>query len=136
MAATSDFVLIHDAARPFVSQSLIFKTVASAMRNGAATAGSPVHDTVKTKNGEALGDAVDRETLVLLQTPQVFKRETLVTAYEKMGERRGEFTDETSLVLAAGFKVAWVEGETTNMKITTQDDLRLATLIANSPPIY
>ncbi|MBI3795091.1 MAG: 2-C-methyl-D-erythritol 4-phosphate cytidylyltransferase [Nitrospinae bacterium] len=134
-AAESDYVLIHDAARPFVSQSLIFRTVASAMRNGSATAANNVHDTVKKKNSDFLGDAVDRNEILTIQTPQVFKRETLLKAYDAVGDKRGEFTDETSLVLSAGFKVAWVEGEFTNIKITSNSDLRLATLIANSNPI-
>ncbi len=130
-AAVSDYVLIHDAARPFVSQELLAKTVSAARRHGAATAATSVNDTVKMKEGELLGGLADRDSLLLIQTPQVFKRADLLEAYEIVGAKRRDLTDETTLVQAAGFDVAWVEGEATNMKVTTPDDLRLAELIAS-----
>lgn len=131
-ASVSDYVLIHDAARPFVSHSLISKTIASAKLHGAATAATLIHDTVKFKEGELLGGLADRGSLVLIQTPQVFKRADLLAAYELVGSKRRELTDETTLAQAAGFGVAWVLGEATNMKVTSPDDMHLATLIAHS----
>ncbi|MBI3581836.1 MAG: 2-C-methyl-D-erythritol 4-phosphate cytidylyltransferase [Nitrospinae bacterium] len=130
-AAVTDYVLIHDAARPFVSRELLAKTVAAARLHGAATAATLVRDTVKVREGEMLGGLADRDSLLLIQTPQVFKRADLLAAYEIVGARRRDLTDETTLVQAAGYGVAWVEGEATNMKVTTPDDLRLAELIAS-----
>jgi 2-C-methyl-D-erythritol 4-phosphate cytidylyltransferase len=131
-AAVSEYVLIHDAARPFVSQTLISRTIAAAKGRGGATAATLIHDTVKMKEGDMLGGLADRNSLVLIQTPQVFKRADLLAAYEMVGAKRRELTDETTLIQAAGFGVAWVPGDATNIKVTSPDDLRLAQLIAAS----
>ncbi len=131
MQAASEFVLIHDAARPFLSPPLVKRVVESAMAHGCTTAALPAHDTVKARQGEFLGAAVDRSTLLLIQTPQVFKREALLKAYEIKKDEASDWTDETSLMQSAGFSVAWVVGETVNFKITTPDDFRLAQAIAH-----
>ena len=139
VAATSnDWVAIHDAARPFVSARLMELTINAALKHDAATAALPVADTVAQKSdqsrgGLSLGGLVDRNAILLIQTPQVFRKKTLLSAFESMkdsGEAREAWTDETSLLIAAGHKVAWVNGEQTNIKITTPDDLPLADAIA------
>jgi len=131
LRATSDYVLIHDAARPFVTTQVIERTVEAARAHGCATAALPAHDTVKIRDGEFLGTLVDRSTLLLIQTPQVFKRQTLLKAYEIHKNKNADWTDETSLVQNAGFSVAWIPGENVNFKITTPADFQLAEAIAH-----
>jgi 2-C-methyl-D-erythritol 4-phosphate cytidylyltransferase len=130
VAADTEYVLVHDAARPFVTSQLIHMTVTAAIQHGAATAGIPVHDTVKMKHDGFVGELVDRSSLLLIQTPQAFRRGELLSAYKYAGEKRMEWTDETTLVQNAGKKVAWVHGDPLNMKITTPEDMRFAQMIA------
>ena len=130
LAASTEYALIHDAARPFVSRQLIELTIAGAKLHGAASAALPAHDTVKKKDGVFLGETFERSSLLLIQTPQVFRRVDLLNAYDIPGEKHREMTDETTLIQLVGGKVAWVLGELANIKITTQDDLRLANIIA------
>lgn len=134
-AAGSEWILTHDAARPFVSPALIRRTVEAAFRAGAATAAIPAHDTLKRRQGDFLGEPVDRSLVLQIQTPQVFRRDNLLSAHSAAGGK-GEFTDETSLLQSAGFRVAWVEGEKANMKITTAEDLALAEIVVAGNPLY
>jgi len=143
-AASNEWVAIHDAARPFVSVRLMELTINAALKHDAATAALPVADTVMQKSdpssgGLSLGGLVDRNAILLIQTPQVFRKKILLSAYESMKdsggareacEAREAWTDETSLLKAAGHKVVWVNGEQTNIKITVPEDLRLAEAIA------
>jgi 2-C-methyl-D-erythritol 4-phosphate cytidylyltransferase len=127
---SNDWVLLHDAVRPFVSARLIEITINAALKHGAAAAALPVSDTVKKKNGPFLGGTMDRDSILLVQTPQVFRKKILLSAFESMRGKDEDWTDETSLLMAAGMKVAWVTGERTNIKITNPDDLELANAIA------
>ncbi len=137
-AASNAWVAVHDAARPFVSARLMELTINAALKHGAATAALPVADTVTQKSDQSrgglfLGGLVDRDAILLIQTPQVFRKKLLMAAYESMkdsGGARGAWTDETSLLKAAGHKVVWVNGERTNIKITAPEDLPLADAIA------
>ena len=134
-AATNEWVAVHDAARPFVSARLMELTINAALKHEAATAALPVADTVMQKSyqsrgGLSLGGLVDRNAILLIQTPQVFRKKLLIAAYESMKDAGGEWTDETSLLKAAGHKVVWVNGEQTNIKITTLEDIPLANAIA------
>lgn len=133
-AAESEWILAHDAARPFVTSSLMRRTIEAALRHEAATAALPVHDTLKTREGEFLGETLDRSTALVIQTPQVFRAADLIAAHERLRHEGKEWSDETSLLQQAGIKVAWVPGEITNMKITTPDDFRLAQVIAERSP--
>jgi 2-C-methyl-D-erythritol 4-phosphate cytidylyltransferase/2-C-methyl-D-erythritol 2,4-cyclodiphosphate synthase len=125
-------IAIHDAARPFVSASLISRTVAAASRHGAAIAALPVRDTVKQAGGDAgaplrpIATTLRREDIFLAQTPQVFRRDVLARAFEVAGPQAAEATDEAMLVEQAGFVVQIVEGEPGNVKITTPADLSRA----------
>ena len=126
VAANSDFVLIHDAARPFISPELIHKVIEAASSSGAATAALPVSDTLKEFNGNHLGKPVDREKVLNIQTPQVFKRQLLLNIYEKITDFQSGWTDETSMVVQSGNPVTWVSGDPANIKITTDADLDLS----------
>ena len=126
----ADLVVIHDAARPFVSAGLISRTIDAAAETGAALAALPSSDTVKLARGEGGPQAlvertIPRERVHLAQTPQEFRSEVLRAAIAA-GGGAAIATDEAALAEAAGFPVRLVPGEPTNIKITTQADLEVA----------
>jgi 2-C-methyl-D-erythritol 4-phosphate cytidylyltransferase/2-C-methyl-D-erythritol 2,4-cyclodiphosphate synthase len=130
--ADADVVVVHDAARPFVSQALIARTVAAAAIHGAAIAALPARDTIKL--GEPDGAAtfvrstLPRGSIFLAQTPQAFRRDTLRRAIELGHEE--DATDESVLVERAGLPVYLIEGDPRNVKITTEEDLATARAFA------
>lgn len=126
VAANSDFVLIHDAARPFISPELIQRVIEAASKWGAATAALPVSDTLKEFSGNHLGKPVDRDKVLCIQTPQVFKRQLLLDIYEKITDFQDGWTDETSMIVQGGNPVTWVTGDPANIKITTDADYKLS----------
>jgi 2-C-methyl-D-erythritol 4-phosphate cytidylyltransferase/2-C-methyl-D-erythritol 2,4-cyclodiphosphate synthase len=119
-------VVVHDAARPFVTADLIRRTVAAAARVGAAIAAVPARDTVKqaapTRPGgpRVVGRTLDREGIYLAQTPQAFDRDVLGRALRSV--QAVEATDEAMLVELAGDAVELVEGDPRNIKVTTPAD--------------
>jgi 2-C-methyl-D-erythritol 4-phosphate cytidylyltransferase/2-C-methyl-D-erythritol 2,4-cyclodiphosphate synthase len=124
--ATSDVVLIHDAARPFVSADLIDRTIDAAAAHGAAIAALPSRDTVKRVDaGGTIVDTIPRETIYLAQTPQGFRRDVLAQAVA-IGRGGVEATDEALLAERAGYRVHVVDGDPGNIKITTDADLAAA----------
>jgi 2-C-methyl-D-erythritol 4-phosphate cytidylyltransferase/2-C-methyl-D-erythritol 2,4-cyclodiphosphate synthase len=133
----SDLVLVHDAARPFASADLIARTIAAAAESGAALPALPARDTIKrvgilnrgdTPPNLVVQETLPRDAVVLAQTPQAFRREILRDGFSR-GQEGGEATDEASLVERAGHRVRIVEGESTNIKITTPEDLAAAELM-------
>ena len=135
-AEASDVIVIHDAARPFASADLIARTIAAAAESGAAVAAVRSRDTVKrmmagpAHAGHYVRDTIPRDTIYLAQTPQAFQRDVLRRALE-IGARQGiDVTDESALVELAGLPVRLVDGEASNIKITTPEDMMLAEAIA------
>ena len=133
-AAGADVIVIHDAARPFVSPDLISKTIDAARVHGAALAATVSRDTVKrvgTASGPArqVVETLPRDLIYLAQTPQAFRRDVLDRALRSAGAVT-DATDEASLVERLGERVEIVEGEASNIKITTPEDLVLAEAIA------
>jgi 2-C-methyl-D-erythritol 4-phosphate cytidylyltransferase / 2-C-methyl-D-erythritol 2,4-cyclodiphosphate synthase len=124
----SGIIVIHDAARPFVSADLISRTIAAAAESGAALAAVGARDTVKRVDGGLVRETLDRESIYLAQTPQAFTRAVLASALAFGGEA----TDEASLAERAGHQVRIVEGEASNIKITTAGDLEIAGAIARA----
>jgi 2-C-methyl-D-erythritol 4-phosphate cytidylyltransferase / 2-C-methyl-D-erythritol 2,4-cyclodiphosphate synthase len=119
----ADVVIIHDAARPFVTDDLIRRTLDAAVLHGAAITAIPARDTVKqiAPTGERVVAAtLPRDTIFLAQTPQAFRRDLLARALE---QTTGVATDEATLVEQAGFAVHLVEGDPGNVKVTTPHDL-------------
>ena len=115
-----DFVLIHDAARPLVSQALIGRVIDALLQgNDAAIPLLPVADTLK-KNGAEGWTTVPREGLLRAQTPQGFRYEAILKAHRDHGAVA--VTDDMAMAELAGLKIASVAGEETNMKITTPED--------------
>lgn len=129
VSRSSDWVLIHDSARPFISCKLITEVILAAKKTGAAILGVPVKATIKSVKKDSLVDkTIDRSNLWEIQTPQVFKKELIVEAYNKYF--KGNFTDDASLVERLGKRVRMVQGSYGNIKITTKEDLLFAEFIA------
>jgi 2-C-methyl-D-erythritol 4-phosphate cytidylyltransferase len=125
-----EFVAVHDAARPCLLEDQVAAVFAAAREHGAALLAAPVTDTVKrVVDGRFTLETVPRHDLYLAQTPQVFRRDWLEQAYSRRAELGPGITDDTQLVVALGHRCAIVPGSTFNLKITTQDDLRLAAAI-------
>jgi 2-C-methyl-D-erythritol 4-phosphate cytidylyltransferase/2-C-methyl-D-erythritol 2,4-cyclodiphosphate synthase len=154
-SAASDIIVIHDAARPFASADLIARTIAAAAEAGAALAAVQSRDTVKRANqgpaeaghyatgagAEAVSgssrtgpdvrtvaETLPRETIFLAQTPQAFRRDVLTDALAQAHDA----TDEAMLAERAGHLVRIVDGEASNIKITTPEDMTMADSIANA----
>jgi 2-C-methyl-D-erythritol 4-phosphate cytidylyltransferase/2-C-methyl-D-erythritol 2,4-cyclodiphosphate synthase len=132
-----DLVLVHDAARPFLSRDLLERTIDAAATHGAAIAATAVHDTVKqvawSGTTAFVAATVPREQVFLAQTPQAFRRAVLADAIA-LGQSGVEATDEAGLAERAGHKVAIVEGDARNRKITTPRDWEEALRIVAPPP--
>jgi len=129
-----EVVVIHDAARPFVSADLIRRTAEAAARHGAAVAAVASRDTVKRVAVSETGVPIVQETLprdriYLAQTPQAFDRQVLRDVL-RIGARDPNATDEATLAERAGHSVCVVEGEQLNFKITVPEDMQMADAIA------
>ena len=120
-----DIVLVHDAVRPFVSEALIRKVIETAAQRGAAIAAVPVTDTIKEVEEEVVVRTPPRNRLWAAQTPQAFRRDLLIEAYEKLPAGEGA-TDEAALLERLGRPVYIVQGEQENAKVTTAEDLEEA----------
>ncbi len=120
----SDIVLVHDAARPFIKAEFISKSLNQARVTGASVIGVPVKATIKHVTRYAVKRTLDRSNLWEIQTPQVFRKEIILKAYNKF--KNLVVTDDAALVERLGKKVSLAMGSYTNIKITTPDDLIFA----------
>ena len=118
-----DIVLIHDAARPFVSAEVISRAIQSANKTGAAIPVVPVTDTIKqvTASGD-IRATPDRAALRIAQTPQTFKFDVILDAHRRAARERSDFTDDAAIAEWAGLTVTTFEGDVANMKLTTPED--------------
>lgn len=132
-AADTDFYAIHDAARPFVSNSLIEKVVTAAIQCGAAVPALPLSDTVKEKDEDGFAiNTPDRRHLAAVATPQVF---AAALYREAINAFDGDFYDDSQLIERMGGRVKLVEGERDNIKLTTPFDIRLARQLAGESEV-
>jgi len=122
-----DLIAVQDGVRPFASKELILRTVACAVEHGSAIPVVRAVDSYRMVEGDE-SHIIDRTPLRIVQTPQVFAAPILRAAYDT--EFRKEFTDDASVVEYSGEKIALCEGEYSNIKITTPDDLIIAEAIA------
>jgi len=130
--ADIEWVAVHDAARPLVSQELIDRTLAGAIEHGAAVAALPVTLTIKRAAGSLPArviETIPRHELWAMQTPQIMRRRDLLEAYTKCPLPLPQVTDDVQLLELIGLPVWLVEGEERNIKITTQMDLRIAEMV-------
>lgn len=129
---TPDLVLIHDAARPFLTCELIDRAIAAGRSSGAAVPALRVSDTVKEVDAAGrIMRTIDRATLRTVQTPQAFGFKALLAAHRRAQEAGlSDFSDDAALAEWAGMTVTVFEGESTNMKLTMPDDFSRAHEIA------
>jgi 2-C-methyl-D-erythritol 4-phosphate cytidylyltransferase len=124
-----EWVLVHDAARPLLTEALITVGLATARRTGAAVAATPVRDTLKRVSGPAdfpeVAETVDRTGLWAAQTPQVFRAALLREAFATVGQRAAQLTDDAAVVQAAGQRVSLYPGDPQNVKVTLPEDVPL-----------
>jgi 2-C-methyl-D-erythritol 4-phosphate cytidylyltransferase/2-C-methyl-D-erythritol 2,4-cyclodiphosphate synthase len=121
-------VLIHDAARPYVSTGLVSRAIAAAEQSGAAIPGLPVTDTVKSVDPEGrITATLDRTSLRSVQTPQAFTFAKLLDAHRSAAAAgRDDFSDDAALAEWAGIPVSVFPGDPANMKLTTEEDFARA----------
>lgn len=127
-----DFVAIHDAARPCVSDEDIENVFTAASSTGAAILATPVTATLKKIDGKTIDKTVDRNGLWQAMTPQVFSRQLIAEAYAKRGDFKP--TDDAQLLEEQGHAVAVVSGSPLNIKITTRRDMALARACLEAMP--
>ncbi len=124
-------VLVHDAARPFVTNAEIDPVIAAAETGNAALVAIPISDTLKrTDDGRTVTATVSREGLWRAQTPQGFPRELFEKAHERVAD--ATLTDDAALVEAVGGTVVLVHGRSANIKVTTPEDFRLAEALVST----
>jgi 2-C-methyl-D-erythritol 4-phosphate cytidylyltransferase len=125
----TEYVLIHDAVRPFVSSSLVTEVIRQVKIEQAVVVAVPMKDTVKQSDeSQYVKNTIDRRSLWSIQTPQAFQRELIQKAHQRAAKDEIA-TDDSMLVEQLGFPVKIIEGEYTNIKITTPDDLLFAEAI-------
>ena len=121
-----EFIAVHDGARPFIDHEMLERGVLTARKIGAAIAAVPVKDTIKIAPHRVVTETPDRDGMWAIQTPQIFRYDVLNTAHEMTTD---DVTDDASMVENVGGLVAVFNGSNDNIKITTPEDLELATLI-------
>ncbi len=125
-----DFVLVHDAARPLLTTKLIKQVIESVTANGACTVAMPVTDTIKKVKDNIVGDTLNRNELVQIQTPQAARFEWLLEAHRKAARENFGTTDDSTILEYAGHQVHIVTGSPYNLKITNPEDLSLCQSLA------
>jgi 2-C-methyl-D-erythritol 4-phosphate cytidylyltransferase len=130
----ADYVAVHDAARPLLTSKWIDEVFAAAQTHKAVIPGLRISSTVKRINSSGLiTETVDRTGLVQAQTPQVFERSVLEKAFA-ICRKLADVTDEASMVESAGHPVHVIDGWPMNIKLTTNEDFKLAELYVNAMP--
>lgn len=119
---SSEIVVVHDAARPLVTEEMIENTIDEAFKIGAASVGVTPVDTVKRVHGSSISETIDRNSLILIQTPQAFRKEVLEAAHEHAKRNHQLVTDDCALCELISQPVAVVKGSKLNIKLTTPED--------------
>ncbi|MHC1725702.1 MAG: 2-C-methyl-D-erythritol 4-phosphate cytidylyltransferase [Syntrophobacteraceae bacterium] len=120
------WVLIHDGVRPFASPELVTAAWEGAQQTGASITAIPATDTVKRASQGVVRETLPRDEIWLVQTPQVFRKDIIVSAYDKAMEAGWKGTDDASFVERIGVSVSVVPGERSNIKVTNPEDLAWA----------
>jgi 2-C-methyl-D-erythritol 4-phosphate cytidylyltransferase len=127
---TTQIVLIHDGARPFISEDTIRRSVECTQEYGACTVGVPVKDTIKVvSSDEFILNTPDRSRLFAVQTPQTFKYDLILNAHKEALIKGIKATDDNALLESLGYSVKIIKGSYLNIKITTPEDLIFAKAI-------
>ncbi|EKE03376.1 MAG: 2-C-methyl-D-erythritol 4-phosphate cytidylyltransferase [uncultured bacterium] len=127
-----DFVVIHDGARPLVTKDIIENSIKTAVEKGPAIVAVPTKDTIKRVDKETnqIIATLNREQLWNIQTPQVFKYNDILEAHIRFEEQ--DFTDDSALIEKLGIPAFTVMGSYKNIKITTQEDIKIAEVFMNA----
>lgn len=130
------YVLIHDGARPFVTENIIIRALNEAYKNGTCVVGMPVKDTIRIADKDKFAKETPRRELVWsIQTPQVFSYNIIYNAYERFFQDGADLTvtDDAMIVEAMlKTKIRLTEGSYSNIKITTQEDLEIAKVLIHN----
>jgi 2-C-methyl-D-erythritol 4-phosphate cytidylyltransferase len=129
LSSETDYVLVHDGCRPFVTPEMISQTLESALKFGGAVVAVPLRDTLKRAEEQLITETIPRAGLWRAQTPQAFRFSILLKAYEEAMKSGADATDDALLVERLGAEVAIVCGSDLNIKITVPEDMFLAELI-------
>ncbi|HEY2568391.1 MAG TPA: 2-C-methyl-D-erythritol 4-phosphate cytidylyltransferase [Candidatus Udaeobacter sp.] len=128
--ASTQYVAVHDAARPLITAKQIESVFGQCRIHAAATLAEPISDTLKYADTEFfVSGSVDRHQLYAMQTPQIFERQLLEDAYRAVDAENASVTDEVSAVERLGHKIVLVPNENLNFKITYPKDLALAEFV-------
>jgi 2-C-methyl-D-erythritol 4-phosphate cytidylyltransferase len=125
-----EYVLVHDAARPFLTEEMIDQSMDLVTEYGACSLAIPVADTVKRGAADILGETIDRTGLYLIQTPQSALFKWLMAAHRHANSNNLSTTDDAGILEAAGHQVYIVQGSAHNLKLTKPDDLALCQALA------
>src|SRR5436309_3286744 len=126
----SNYVAVHDAARPMITPEKIERVLEAARQNGAATLAEPINDTLKRVDVDlVVKESVDRRGVYAMQTPQVFEKKLLEEAYAAVMKKKMSVTDEVSAVELVGRKIVLVPNYDFNFKVTYPRDLPLAEFV-------
>jgi len=125
LPGSCNIVLVHDAARPFISRSMVVASIEATKTRRATTMGVPVKDTITmvSKDDQTITKTLPRDSLYSIQTPQTFEKELIVSAHQRALHDGFKGTDDASLVERLGIPVTVITGSYTNIKITTKEDL-------------
>lgn len=126
---TVDAVLVHDAVRPFVSESMISSIIEALFEHGSAAVAAAVADTLRVGDGRSFEHTIPREHIYRMQTPQAARRSWFEKAFLRAEQEGWQATDDVDLLQRAGFNVAIVEGSSLNFKITTPADWEMARIL-------
>ncbi len=132
--SSAEWVMVHDAARPFVSQAIINSVLEKRTQFQSVITATPEVDTIRTFQGDKTGKTVDRTTLLRVGTPQLFRRELLMNAFVKASQMVPPPTDEAALIEMEGITVGFSWGDPLNFKITTPSDLLIAEALLERDP--
>ena len=120
----NDFILVHDAVRPFISRDKILELIKEVKKHNCVILGLPVCETLKKIDKKNyVKETIDRKNIWSIQTPQAFRYDILKKSFEKAYKDNFTGTDESSLAEHSGYNVKVIEGEKTNIKITLKADL-------------
>jgi 2-C-methyl-D-erythritol 4-phosphate cytidylyltransferase len=130
LAENSEFVAVHDAARPLITPREIERVFSAARKHGAAVLAAPITDTLKFADAnQVVNGSIDRQNVFAMQTPQIFRRGSLLEAYERVSRNSLIVTDEVSAIEHAGGSIVIVPAQDHNLKITYAGDLPIAEFI-------
>lgn len=135
-SSNADWVLVHDAARPFVNHMINDSLVQKMTKYDCVITVTPEIDTIRKFNEDTAGTTLDRSEIVRVGTPQLFRRSVLIKGFETISETDSAPTDEAMLMEKIGIEVGIAWGDPLNFKITTSSDFKIAeALLARNKPL-